>query len=299
MKRWSWHMGRLFDIDIYVHATFLLLVGWIAFVSYDNGGSLWLVADGLAFLGLAFGIVLLHELGHALAARRYGIPTADITLYPIGGVARLERMPRDPRQELVVAIAGPAVNLVLAAGLAVILALSGGIPSISELGIAGSSLLGRLMWINVTLLVFNMLPAFPMDGGRVLRALMALRLDYARATIIAGRVGQFMAALFAIAGLYASPMLFLVAMFVWFAAQQEIMMARHGFFDRFSADIDAPSGQYGARRPSAEEIAKAWTARRGQTGGDAHGHAPQRDLEFDIRTPGGQRLRWRVSVAEK
>ncbi len=220
--KWSWRIGRVAGIDLYMHVTFLLLVGWVA-ISYH--GARRSVADaliGVAFILCLFAIVVLHELGHALTARRFGIPTRDIILLPIGGVARLERMPEDPKQELLVALAGPAVNVVLAALFFVLLQLGPGIAPVSDMTRVGGSFLNRMLWVNVSLVVFNLLPAFPMDGGRVLRALLAMRLDYARATRVAATVGQTMAVAFGFVGLFInSPSLVVIALFVWIGAAGE------------------------------------------------------------------------------
>ena len=219
-RTWAWRLGSLAGISIYIHATFILLLGWIALAHLGAGHGFAMVAQGLLVLGSVFAIVVLHELGHALAARRFGIATRDITLYPIGGVSRLERMPERPAQELLVAIAGPAVNGVLALAIYAGLRLSGISVSGDPLTLGGS-LAVQLMWINITLGVFNLLPAFPMDGGRVLRAVLALRMDRARATITAARVGRGIAVVMGIAGLLWSPMLAVVALFVWLSAGQE------------------------------------------------------------------------------
>jgi Zn-dependent protease/CBS domain-containing protein len=208
------------------------LLAWIAFAHYQAHGEVLEAVAGVIFVLALFGIVVLHELGHALAARRYGIPTRDITLLPIGGVARLERMPEDPRQEFVVALAGPAVNVFLAAGIFATLTLGEGLAPLSQVMRAGGHFLSQLFWINVTLAVFNLLPAFPMDGGRVLRALLAMRLNYLRATQIAAGVGQGLAILFGfigvlgLLGLPFNPLLLFIALFVWLGAEQESQMVQ-------------------------------------------------------------------------
>jgi Zn-dependent protease/CBS domain-containing protein len=213
-------------IELYVHGTFLILLAWIgvSHVVHGHGGAAAL--EGVLFTTTVFGIVVLHELGHALAAARYGIRTRDITLYPMGGVASLERIPENPRQEFVVALAGPAVNVALAALLfAVLTALKLPI-DVQQVQLVGGSFLTKLMWVNVSLAVFNMVPAFPMDGGRVLRAVLALRVGHDRATEIAARVGQLMALGFGLIGLFASPMLLFIALFVWTGAQGEASLVR-------------------------------------------------------------------------
>jgi len=224
--KWSWKLGRFAGIDVYIHATFLLLVGFYG-VSYGaNGGGVAAMIEGIAFILALFGCVLLHEYGHALTARRYGIPTRDITLYPIGGVARLERMPDKPRQELWVALAGPAVNVVIAAAVGAWLFFSNAFVPSSELSMMSGSFLQRLMMVNLSLVVFNLIPAFPMDGGRVLRALLATRMDYVRSTRIAATLGQGIALVFGFVGLFTAPTLIFIAFFVWIAAGQELGMVQ-------------------------------------------------------------------------
>jgi Zn-dependent protease len=225
--KWSWRIARVAGIDLYVHATFVLLLAWVAFQEWVHG--LGAIAGAMIYIMALFAIVVLHELGHALTARRYGIHTRDIILLPIGGLARLERMPRNPRQELLVALAGPAVNVALAILLYVIVRITGPLPSFDllyDFDIITSirSFLYQLVFVNVVLALFNLLPAFPMDGGRVLRALLAMRMrNYAKATSIAARIGRVMAVLLALAGLYGfrNPFWVLIALFVWMGARAE------------------------------------------------------------------------------
>jgi len=219
--KWSWKVGEFAGIGVYMHATFLLLLGWVAFVHWQEGQTIASVVSGLAFILALFACVVAHEYGHALTARRYGIKTREITLLPIGGVARLERMPDDPRQELWVALAGPAVNVVIAAVLFGWLLVTGGLVPLDQVAVGRGSFLERLMMVNLFLVGFNMLPAFPMDGGRVLRAVLARRMEYTRATQVAANIGQGMAFLFGFAGLFGNPMLLFIALFVWIGAAQE------------------------------------------------------------------------------
>jgi Zn-dependent protease len=220
--KWRFKLGRFLGIDVFLHFTFLILLAVIWGSSFlVRGPSAALEATGL-WLAI-FGCVLLHEYGHALAARGYGIRTHDITLLPIGGLARLEKMPDKPAQEIVVAVAGPAVNVVIAALLGILILATGGFQPVGELDVARGSFLQRLFAINIGLVLFNMLPAFPMDGGRVLRGVLALTMDHTRATRIAAVVGQGMAVLFIIvAVLTKAPILFLIAFFVWIGAQAEV-----------------------------------------------------------------------------
>jgi len=218
---WSWKIGRIAGIRVYVHATFLVLLAWIALVHWQQQQSLAAVVAGMAYILALFACVVLHELGHALTAARYGISTRDITLLPIGGVARLERMPDDPAQELKVALAGPAVNVVIAAVLFAWLQVSGAWQPVDRVGVATGGFVERVLFANVLLVGFNLLPAFPMDGGRVLRALLAMRMEYTKATARAASIGQGMAILFAFVGLLFNPFLIFIALFVWIGAASE------------------------------------------------------------------------------
>ncbi len=223
---WSWTVGKISGIDLKIHATFVLILAWVGWSHWAKGEGLAGVVAGIVFILALFGCVVLHELGHALAARRYGIGTKDITLLPIGGVARLDRMPEDPREELVVAIAGPTVNVIIAGLLFLYLNLTGEWQALSDLNVTDGSLAERLMVVNVFLVAFNMLPAFPMDGGRVLRALLATRTSYAAATQTAAKIGQGMAFLFGFVGLLYNPFLIFIALFVWIGAGQEAEMVQ-------------------------------------------------------------------------
>jgi len=184
--RGSWKIGVFAGIGVYIHATFLILVVWVLFVYWNAGHTVRGMASGLLFTLALFACVVLHEFGHALTARHYGIRTRDITLLPIGGVSRLERMPDDPKQEFYVAFMGPVVSVVVAALLFLVLRLTGASVTLASLSSwTAASFLARLMVANATLAVFNLLPAFPMDGGRIFRALLARFMGPEKATRIA------------------------------------------------------------------------------------------------------------------
>jgi Zn-dependent protease len=224
--KWQWKLGTFAGIDVFVHATFLLIVLWYGWTYWLEGRTASAALEGVAFILLLFLAVTLHEYGHALTARKFGVKTRDITLYPIGGVARLERMPDKPVQELWVALAGPAVNVIIVAGLFLWLLISNALVPMSQLTLTTGSFIERLMIVNIGLVVFNLIPAFPMDGGRVLRALLAMNMDYVKSTQIAATVGQGMAFLFGLAGLFGNPMLLFIAFFVWMGASQEASMVQ-------------------------------------------------------------------------
>jgi Zn-dependent protease len=223
---WSWRLGRIAGIDVYVHATFWMVIAWIALIHWNQSQSLAAVAEGVGFILALFACVVAHEFGHALTAARYGIRTRDITLLPIGGLARLERIPDVPVQELWVALAGPAVNVGIAVLLFAWLQASGAWQPVDRIGVTTGSFVERVMFANVILAAFNMLPAFPMDGGRALRALLATRMEYTRATQRAATVGQGMAILFGFIGLQGNPILIFIALFVWIGAGQEASMVQ-------------------------------------------------------------------------
>ena len=223
---WSWRFARVAGIGIHIHATFPLLLIWIGALQYFDRRDWQDVEFGVGFVLIIFAIVVLHELGHALTARRFGIQTRDITLLPIGGVARLERLPQEPRQELCIALAGPAVNVCLAILFFSLIAMGGQIADALSAPFIGAKLLVNLMWANVALACFNMVPAFPMDGGRVLRALLATRISYVRATRIAARIGQALAIVFAVVGAFQFKLWILLAIFVYVGAGRESAMVQ-------------------------------------------------------------------------
>jgi Zn-dependent protease/CBS domain-containing protein len=223
--KWSWKIGSYAGIPVYVHSTFILLILFLVARDLGAGASPAVAAGSALFLLAIFATVVLHEYGHALMARRYGIKTRDITLLPIGGLARLERLPEVPRQELYVALAGPAVNIVIAALTYVAAALVGlGVGSPAA-DLSGGNVLGRFVAVNLWLALFNLIPAFPMDGGRALRAWLAERYDYSRATEIAANLGQGLAFVFGFLGLFFNPMLMFIALFVWMGATAEASSA--------------------------------------------------------------------------
>lgn len=224
--KWSWKLAHVAGIDISMHATFLLLIGWVAVRHYVDEQSLSAVVSGVAFVLALFLCVVLHEFGHALMARRFGIATRDITLLPIGGVARLERMPEKPVEEMWVALAGPAVNVAIAGLLYAWLSATADWQPVTALTETKGPFLERLMLVNVFLAGFNLLPAFPMDGGRVLRALLATRMEYTRATQRAASIGQAMAFGFGFLGLMGNPFLLFIAFFVWIGAAQEASLVQ-------------------------------------------------------------------------
>ena len=218
---WSITVARVAGSEIRIHVTFLLLLAWFGIEAYLHGGAAAAV-NSVVFILAVFACVVLHELGHALAARRYGITTPDITLFPFGGLARLSRMPDKPSEEIVIAIAGPLVNVVIA----LLLFLALGVPFdarvAAHVGDPSYGFLARLAGVNIFLVLFNLIPAFPMDGGRVLRALLAFRLGRRRATEIAARIGQGLAFVFGFLGLIeGDAILVFIGIFVFLAAQSE------------------------------------------------------------------------------
>jgi Zn-dependent protease len=222
----SLKLGKLFGIDTYIHWSFWWLLLWIGISSGMASG--WLSGlTAMLFVAVLFGCVYLHELGHALAGRQLGIPTLDITLLPFGGVARMAAIPERPWQEVLIAVAGPAVNVVLAGMLLTGLVLYGGFSLLMEQSPLELPWIEQLCLVNVGLVVFNMIPAFPMDGGRVLRAVLATQWGHLQATEVAARVGRWIALAMIVFGIVMwIPSLALVGLFVWIAGMGELMAVR-------------------------------------------------------------------------
>jgi Zn-dependent protease/CBS domain-containing protein len=217
---WSLNIGTIAGTVVRLHITFVLFLGWIFAASWVAGGqeAAW---QGLVFMLLLFACVLAHEFGHIFTARAFGVATPDVVLLPIGGVARLERIPEEPWEEFLVAIAGPLVNVAIALALVLVAGAHLSTNDLYAVESPQTSLIDRLAAVNLFLAVFNMIPAFPMDGGRVLRALLAARLGYVRATEIAAFIGQGVAFALGFIGLFANPMLIFIAIFVYLAASSE------------------------------------------------------------------------------
>ena len=210
---------------IRIHITFLLFLVWLWAIFYRQGGAeaAW---EGTTFVVLIFLCVLLHELGHVFAARRYGVHTTTVTLWPFGGISNLERMPDRPSEELVVALAGPAVNVVIATVLILYLGATLDLEQLTKIENPKISMAVKIAGANVILVLFNLIPAFPMDGGRVLRALLAIRMGNARATELAASIGQGFAVVFGILGIFYNPMLIIIAVFIFLAASGEAAHAQ-------------------------------------------------------------------------
>ena len=217
---WSVNIGTIAGTAVRIHVTFLLFLVWIFVASYMSGGAqaAW---SGTAFMVLLFVCVLAHEFGHILTARAFGVATPDVTLLPIGGVARLERIPEKPREEFLIAIAGPLVNVAIALALVAFAGASLDARHLAAVESARIAMVDRLAAVNLFLAAFNMIPAFPMDGGRVLRALLSIRLGFTRATDVAATIGQGVAFGLGFLGLFYNPMLIFIAIFVYLAAASE------------------------------------------------------------------------------
>jgi Zn-dependent protease len=220
--KWSFKFARFFGIDIYIHQTFFLLLLYFGWQGYSQQGDIAQAASGVLFIVALFACVVLHEYGHALVARRFGVKTSHITLLPIGGVASMQKIPEKPSQELLIAIAGPMVNIIIAIGLYFWLQISPQGLNSNDVANGNMPFILQLLIVNVFLAGFNLIPAFPMDGGRILRALLAMKLNYAKATQWASYIGRGFSAAFALYGMLSGNyMLVLIAVFLWLGAMGE------------------------------------------------------------------------------
>ena len=248
---WSFSIGHLFGSDVRIHVTFLILLAWVGLAAYDSGGAP-AAAWQLAFILTLFACVLAHEFGHALMARRFGIATPSVTLLPFGGLARLDRMPERPADEIAVALAGPAVNIVIWAVLSLVFGARADMSFLSDPSATVDlpGFLGAIAVINLTLALFNMVPAFPMDGGRVLRAVLTMKMGRARGTEMAAMIGRVLAIGLGLLGIYAgNPILILIAGFVFLAASSESAdVAMRTVAGRYTAR-DAMITEYHALHP--------------------------------------------------
>ncbi|HET9487083.1 MAG TPA: site-2 protease family protein, partial [Chryseosolibacter sp.] len=228
--KYSLYLGKVSGITIRVHWTFLILIFWIVFSNLRSGLSFNEIAWSLTFVLTIFVCVILHELGHALTAQRFKIKTREISILPIGGVAQMETIPEKPKEELLVALAGPAVNILIAAILYPFVSLTHDMEELKSLAQIGpTNFLAVLMTINLWLALFNLIPAFPMDGGRVLRALLAFKLSHAKATAIAASIGQVLAMVFVFFGFFFNPFLIFIGFFIFLGAQSEAAYAQSKF----------------------------------------------------------------------
>jgi Zn-dependent protease/CBS domain-containing protein len=220
---WSVNIGSIFGTAVRIHVTFLLLLAFFFFAGLATG-TVYDAINTVLFVILLFTCVLAHEFGHIFTARAFGVETPDVTLLPIGGVARLARIPEKPSQEFLIAIAGPLVNVAIALVLMVVTATDVSPSHLAAMESPKVSMVDKLVQANLFVAVFNMIPAFPMDGGRVLRALLAIRLGHVRATEIAAAIGQWAAFVFGFVGLFYNPLLIFIAIFVYLAAASEAQM---------------------------------------------------------------------------
>ena len=220
---WSLNIGKVAGTVVRVHLTFLLFLAWIFAASYAASGAAtaW---DTLLFIVLLFLCVLLHEFGHIFTARYFGVSTPYVTLLPIGGVAQLERIPEEPWEEFLIAIAGPLVNVAITLLLVFVAGAHLQSSNAAAIGNTQVSMIDRLAIVNLFLALFNLIPAFPMDGGRVLRAALASRMGFVRATEVAAQIGQFVAFALGFLGLMYNPILIFIAIFVYLAASSEAHM---------------------------------------------------------------------------
>lgn len=223
--KWSLCIGKISGIKIFIHWTFFILIFWIIFSGVRQGYNAEDILLNLGLVVSVFACIVLHEMGHAITAKRFNFKTRDIILLPIGGLARMEGLPDKPLHEFLVAIMGPVVNLAISLILFIFLKMTDNFPdSISELSALKMNFGFQLCAVNLFLALFNLIPAFPMDGGRILRALLSVKLQRVKATRIAAYIGQGIATLFVLVGFFSSPILVLIGFFVFIGALAEVRM---------------------------------------------------------------------------
>lgn len=241
----SLYIAKISGIKIFIHWSFFILIIWIIISGILRRNNTFEILYSIAFILTIFCCVILHELGHALVAKRFHYKTKDIILLPIGGMARMDELPENPKQELLVAIAGPVVNVIIA-GIVYPFIPWNEIRNtpLNELLIDENNFLFSLFFVNISLAVFNLIPAFPMDGGRVFRALLSMRMDRIKATAIAAYTGQTIAVLFFILGILFNPILALIAVFIFITAQAENDQVRSKFILQNYKVKDLASGHF-------------------------------------------------------
>lgn len=237
----SFKLGTVAGIGVFIHWTFSILIAYIIFYNYRQGQNTEQILWTIFFVLSIFITVFLHELGHSLAAKKYHIKTKDITILPIGGIARLEKIPEKPIEELVVASAGPLVNIIIALITLPFISIPNSenlLLAISE-GVNASNFFLNFFIINIWLVLFNLIPAFPMDGGRIFRATLSMKLQRTTATNVAARVGQFIAIIFILVGFYSNPFLIFIGVFIFVGAQAEFQytMAKATLFGYKVKDV--------------------------------------------------------------
>ena len=221
--KWSFQIGKLFGIPIRVHVTFLLLLFFIGIVGSRHAGASGAIL-GMVSIVFIFLCVVLHEIGHSLMAIHYGINVKDIVLLPIGGVSRMEEIPEDPKKEISISVVGPLVSFGLAFIFFLIAKVTNQNIDIRNLSLFSGNLVANLFWINLILGLFNLVPAFPMDGGRVLRGILGTVMDSLKATKIAVSVGQVFAILLFFFGIFFNWWMALIAIFIYLGAESEERM---------------------------------------------------------------------------
>lgn len=223
---WSLAIGRVAGIQLEVHVTFAVLFGWVAMVMIDRGHEWSEAIYALGLIVAAFVTIFLHELGHALTARAFGIRTLDIQLTPMGGMSNLEKHAEKPRHELLIALAGPAVSLAIAGALFLVVRASGKSMAFADLRSLDADPLSQLMWLNLVVALYNLLPIFPMDGGRALRAGLSFVMAYPKATRITARLAQLGSIPLALAGAKGNLIYVLTAVWIWMSAERELKDVR-------------------------------------------------------------------------